>query len=126
MVDEASELEGGAVGLENPPQIEAEAPDPDLTRRLMRSVSSRAAWWDSRTLPRSKSTPRSGPDEAVDEVGELEGGAVGLDRPQIEADENRSAIEAGPDPDLMRTGVLVLVPPSLSPTCSCAKNRCCS
>uniref|UniRef100_A0A2N9IHN3 Uncharacterized protein n=1 Tax=Fagus sylvatica TaxID=28930 RepID=A0A2N9IHN3_FAGSY len=22
--------------------------------------------------------------------------------------------------------VLVLVPPSLSPTCSCAKNRCCS
>uniref|UniRef100_A0A2N9IT60 Uncharacterized protein n=1 Tax=Fagus sylvatica TaxID=28930 RepID=A0A2N9IT60_FAGSY len=33
-VDEVGELEGGAVGLENPPQIEADAPDPDPTRRF--------------------------------------------------------------------------------------------
>ena len=32
------------------------APDPNTTRRLMRSVSSRAVRWNSRTLPRSKPT----------------------------------------------------------------------
>jgi hypothetical protein len=43
---------------------------------------------------------------------------VGLENPpQIEADENWSTIEAGPDPDSTRTGVLVLV-------LSIAKNRC--
>uniref|UniRef100_A0A2N9FXS4 Uncharacterized protein n=1 Tax=Fagus sylvatica TaxID=28930 RepID=A0A2N9FXS4_FAGSY len=66
---------------------------------------------------------------------------MGLENPpKIEADdENRSAIEAAPNRDSTRTGVcscscsrsprtdvLVLVPPSLSPTCSCTKNRCCS
>ena len=41
---------------------------------------------------------------------------MGLENPpQIEADENQSTIEAGPDPDSTRTGVLVL---------SIAKNRC--
>jgi hypothetical protein len=41
---------------------------------------------------------------------------VGLENPpQIEADENRSAIEAAPDPNPTRTGVLLL---------SIAKNWC--
>uniref|UniRef100_A0A2N9HH32 Uncharacterized protein n=1 Tax=Fagus sylvatica TaxID=28930 RepID=A0A2N9HH32_FAGSY len=43
-------VKGGVVGLENPPQIEADAPDSDLTRRLIRSMSSRAARWDSGTV----------------------------------------------------------------------------
>ena len=54
--------------------------------------------------------PRSGHDEAVYEVGELEGDAVELENPpQIESDENRSAIEATPDPNSMRTGLRSLM-----------------
>ena len=71
--------------------------------------------------------PKSGPDEAVDEVGELvvEGSAVGL-----ELGSERFAIEAAPDLDLIRTGVLMLVLSIAKNQCAraraCAKNRCCS
>jgi hypothetical protein len=44
------------------------APDPDPTRRLMRSVSSRAAQWDSRTLPRLKPT-RTGLRSKLPQIG---------------------------------------------------------
>uniref|UniRef100_A0A2N9HMA5 Uncharacterized protein n=1 Tax=Fagus sylvatica TaxID=28930 RepID=A0A2N9HMA5_FAGSY len=104
-------------------------------RRLMRSVSSwlRAARWDSRTLPRSK-PPRDRSRPAIEAAPDLDPTTTieaaprsnrprDRSHPRFGPNENRCACSCSRSP---RTGVLVLVPPSLSPTCSCAKNRCCS